>query len=273
MATLTITKEEFEAHLCVAISPNSEVYEKVQPHFETYFEECRHDVLGTKGTEAVDDNTIPLCNVVKAWVCFRAFLGVFRQLDLVLTPTGFGVVSTQQMAPSSKQRVDALIGQLRDSSLIIHGRLLEELCHVSDWGKSDQAIENIDTLFYDFRMLQKMQGPAVSHLDWQTAQRMIGEADEALRLKISNQYMDHLLDAVRCGSVSADDKPIIVLCRQIINLWVYGDQEAVKLKMRRLLSKLDADLEKYNIYGEFGYPVNHHENFQNTKDAPAYFFG
>ena len=37
MATLTITKEEFEAHLCVAISPNSEVYEKVQPHFETYF--------------------------------------------------------------------------------------------------------------------------------------------------------------------------------------------------------------------------------------------
>ena len=52
-----------------------------------------------------------------------------------------------------------------------------------------------------------------------------------------------------------------------------GSQKAVKLKMRRLLNMLDADLKKYSIYGEFGYPVNHHETFQNTQDAPAYIFG
>ena len=122
-------------------------------------------------------------------------------------------------------------------------------------------------------MLQKMQGPAVSHLDWQAAQRLIAEADETLRLKLSPQYMDHLLEAVRSGSVSADDKPIIFQCRHIINLWVCGDQDAIKLKMRRMLSQLDADLEKYPVYCEFGYPVNHHENFQNTQDSPAYIFG
>ena len=133
--------------------------------------------------------------------------------------------------------------------------------------------ENIDTLFYDFRLLQKMQGPAASHLDWQAAQRLIGEADEALRLKLSNQYMDHLLNAVRCGTVTVDDRPVIFQCRHIISLWIAGDQEAVKLKMRRLLNMLDADLEKYTIYGEYGYPVNHHETFQNTQDAPAYIFG
>jgi hypothetical protein len=144
---------------------------------------------------------------------------------------------------------------------------------VDGWGATDQAKENIDTLFYDFRMLQKMQGPAASHLEWQAAQRLIGQADEALRLKLSNQYMDHLLNAVRCGTVTADDKPVIFQCKHIINLWIAGDQEAVKLKMRRLLNMLDADLEKYSIYGEFGYPVNHHETFQNTKDAPAYIFG
>ena len=271
---MEITKQEFEAILSVATSSHVEVYEKVKPHFSVTYDECKADVLGAVGTSAAEDGQhTQLETWVKNWVCLHAFLAVFRQLDLVLTPTGFGVVSSNQMAPASKQRVDALIGHLRDSALRANGHLLSELCYVEGWGATDQAKENIDTLFFDFRMLQKMQGPAVSHLDWQAAQRLIFEADEALRLKLSNQYMDHLLDAVRCRTVTADDNPVIFQCRHIINLWIAGDQEAVKLKMRRLLNMLDADLEKYSIYGEFGYPVNHHETFQNTQDAPAYIFG
>lgn len=271
---MEITKQEFENIVSVATSAHVEVHEKVEPHFAASYEECKASVLGDVGTEAADgDNHPGLTKVVKEWVSLHAFLAVFRQLDLVLTPTGFGVVSTQQMAPASKQRVDALIGHLRDSVLIAHGRLLSELCNLSEWGTTTQAKENIETLFFDFRMLQKQQGPAVSHLEWQAAQRLIGEADEALRLKLSNEYMDALLDQVRCGNISADNRPVILLCRQIISLWIAGDQETVRLKMRRLLNILDADLEKYSIYAEHGYPVNHHETFQNTQDAPAYIFG
>ena len=271
---MEITKQEFEKILSVATSSQMEVYEKVEPQFMAAYDECKADVLGDVGTSAAEDGQhTDLTADVKRWVALKAFLAVFRQLDLVLTPTGFGVVSTQQMAPASKQRVDALIGHLRDSVLIAHGQLLAELCKVDDWGTTDQARENIDTLFFDFRMLQKMQGPAASHLEWQAARRLIDEADEALRLKLSNQYMNVLLDHVRCGKVTVDDSPVIFLCRHIINLWIAGDQEAVKLKMRRLLNMLDADLEKYSVYAEHGYPVNHHETFQNTQDAPAYIFG
>lgn len=272
--TMEITKTEFENFVSVATSSHMEVYEKVEPQFASTLNDCKAGVLGDVGTSAIEgEGHEKLKNAVKKWVALQAFLSVFRQLDLVLTPTGFGVVSTQQMAPASKQRVDALIGHLRDSILIAHGQLLEELCKVSGWGSTTQALENIDTLFFDFRMLQKMQGPAASHLDWQAAQRLIAEADEALRLKISGEYMDALLDHVRCGSVADEDRPVIFQCRHIINLWIAGDQEAVRLKMRRLLNTLDADLEKYSVYGEFGYPVNHHENFKNTQDAPAYIFG
>ena len=268
---MEITKSDFEKILSVATSAHVEVYEKVVPHFNATYDECVQNVIGDQG---IMDNATPQLEwAVKQWVAIHAFLTVFRQLDLVLTPTGFGVVSTQQMAPASKQRVDALIGHLRDSALRAHGQLLALLRRVKGWGETDQAKENIDTLFYDFRLLQKMQGPAASHLDWQAAQRLIGEADEALRLKLSNQYMDHLLNALRCGTVTVDDRPVIFQCRHIINLWIAGDQEAVKLKMRRLLNMLDADIEKYTIYGEYGYPVNHHETFKNTQDAPAYIFG
>ena len=272
--TMEITKIEFENIVSVATSSHVEVYEKVEPQFVSTLDDCKAGVLGDVGTSAIEgEGNEKLKNAVKKWVALQAFLSVFRQLDLVLTPTGFGVVSTQQMAPASKQRVDALIGHLRDSILIAQGQLLAELCKVSGWGTTTQALENIGNLFFDFRMLQKMQGPAASHLEWQAAQRLIGEADEHLRLKLSNQYMDALLDHVRCGTVTVDDNPVIFQCRHIINLWIAGDQEAVKLKMRRLLNMLDADLEKYSIYAEHGYPVNHHENFKNTQDAPAYIFG
>lgn len=271
---MEITKQEFENIVSVATSSHVEVYEKVEPHFAAAYDECKADVLGDVGTSAAEGTSqLEVTRCVKEWVAIRAFLDVFRQLDLVLTPTGFGVVSTQQMAPASKQRVDALIGHLRDSALRVHGRLLAKLCQVEGWGATVQAKENIETLFFDFRMLQKMQGPATSHLEWQAAQRLISEADEALRLKLSNEYMDALLDQVRCGTVTADDQPVILLCRQVISLWIAGDQETVRLTMRRLLNMLEADLEKYTIYAEHGYPVNHHETFQNTKDSPAYIFG
>jgi hypothetical protein len=154
---MEITKSEFEAILSVATSSHVEVYEKVEPHFTASYDECKADVLGDVGTSAAEgENNEKLTVAVKQWVAIHAFLAVFRQLDLVLTPTGFGVVSSNQMAPASKQRVDALIGHLRDSALRAHGALLFRLCHVEGWGATDQARENIDTLFYDFRMLQKM---------------------------------------------------------------------------------------------------------------------
>jgi len=85
--------------------------------------------------------------------------------------------------------------------------------------------------------------------------------------------MNVLLDQVRNNTVSTDDRPVIQLCRDVINLWIAGDQETVRLKMRRLLNMLDTDPEKYPIYHHYGYPVNHHETFHNTLDAPAYIFG
>lgn len=272
MKAMEITKVEFEKILSVATSSHVEVYEKVEPHFMAAYDECKASVLGDVGTMAVEQSGLCVTDV-KRWVSIHAFLAVFRQLDLVLTPTGFGVVSTQQMAPASKQRVDALIGHLRDSALRAHGELVSHLCAVNGWGDSEQAKENIDTLFFDFRMLQKVQGPAATHLDWQAAQRLIASADETMRLKLSNQYMDALLDAVRHCTVTADDRAVIFLCRHITNLWICGDQDAVRMKMRRLLNMLDADREKYPLYHQYGYPVNHHETFRNTEHAPAYIFG
>ncbi len=270
---MEITKSEFEKVVSVATSAHMEVYEKVEPLFDDTYDDCKSSILGTVGTAAVEDGEhAELVKNVKRWVILQAFLSVIRQLDLVLTPTGFGVVSTQQQAPASKQRVDALVGQLYDSCLIAHGKLLTSLTAVSGWGSTFLAYKNIGTLYYDFSMMRERRGPDVSHVDWQHAQLHISEADELLRKKLSGVYMAELLDHVRTNSVTEADLPIILLCQDIIDLYDQRNEEMTQ-KMRRLLSYLDANLETYDTYKTFGYPVNHYENFQNTQDSPAYIFG
>ncbi len=270
---MEITKSEFETVVSVATSAHMEVFEKVEPLLDDAYEDCKSSILGTVGTAAAEDNEHALLTMnVKRWVILHAFLGVIRQLDLVLTPTGFGVVSTQQQAPASKQRVDALVGQLRDSLLIAQGKLVASLVTISGWGSSFIAKVNIGTLYYDFRMMRERRGPAVSHLDWQNAQRPISDADEMLRKKLSNEFMDELLEHVRTNAVVETDLPIIRLCQDIMDLYDQGDA-GVAQKMRRLLSILDGSLETYTTYRTYGYPVNHYENFENTQDSPAYIFG
>ena len=269
---MEITKNEFEKILPVAVSSHEEVYDKVEPAFMDEYEFLCANILGSAGQDAMDGNE-RLASAVKCWVVLSAFLSKFRQMDLVLTPTGFGVVSNDQTAPASKMRTDALIGHLQTEMLRAQGKLLDVLCSVEGWGDTPEAKESIGTLFFDFRMLQLMGNQAASHLDWQTAQRPIGEADEFLRLHIGSNYMDMLLEHVRKGQVTPDDRPVIFLCRHIINLWINGDQDSVALKYRRLQNMLDADLEKYPLYAENAYKTNHYETFQNTEDAPAYVFG
>lgn len=127
---LTITKEEFESVLYVATSKHMEVFESVQPHIENATEDCIEEFFGSFST---DNAKVIKC--AKDYICVDAFLLVFRQLDLVLTPTGFGVVSNQTTSPASKQRVDALETQLRLIREKVKARLINRLTSTEDWAK------------------------------------------------------------------------------------------------------------------------------------------
>ena len=79
-------------------------------------------------------------------------------LDIVLTPNGFGVVSTQNLAPASKPRVDRLVGSMlahRDDCI---AALLPELVGASKWLTSPQADFFGSTLFPDLGIVDAVGG-------------------------------------------------------------------------------------------------------------------
>ncbi|MDE6234310.1 MAG: hypothetical protein K2M56_00985 [Muribaculaceae bacterium] len=72
-------------------------------------------------------------------VVLKAFADAVPSLDLVVTPTGFGVVSTDSVAPASKERIERLLESLR-SEVDVELRILLEVCHqYEEWRSSERG--------------------------------------------------------------------------------------------------------------------------------------
>lgn len=267
MTTITISKEEFESIVYVATSAHTEVFDSVQPYITMAADTCAADILG--GLDITDGKVL---DYARRFICLDAFLRVFRQLDLVLTSTGFGVVANQTTSPASKQRVDALQAQLQLEREHVLGSLLRSLTNITDWGDTTAAQQCIRTLYHDIRFYEQAALQPVSFKDWQAAQNAITEADIMLRRRIGDEQMNVLLDAVRHGSTVKELTGAVVLMRDIISLFV-NKSPFVPERMRNLMNYIEALPQVFNSYMQSeAYKINHYETFKNKKDSPGFFF-
>ncbi len=103
-----------------------------------------------------EDNPIKI--ITAKLIATEVLSWAIPSLDLVLTPNGFGVVSTQNIAPASKERVDRLIGSLADYRDECIGNILPALGGESQWLTSSQALFFGETLFPDLAITDKVKG-------------------------------------------------------------------------------------------------------------------
>lgn len=104
----------------------------------------------------VEDNPIKI--ITAKLIATEALSWAIPSLDLVLTPNGFGVVSTQNIAPASKERVNRLIGSLADYRDECIGNILPALGGESQWLTSSQALFFGETLFPDLAITDQVKG-------------------------------------------------------------------------------------------------------------------
>ena len=275
----TITKSEFERVLPVGMSSNDNVFEMVLPEVENQLSIFNAGLLGDVGAKMIDaagTDGILYYNYIRM-VVSAAFVAVMRQLDLVLTPTGFGVVSNDNVSPASKQRVDALEGQLRKSEYVSRSIVLM-LLRSEEWGETQQAVANIPYMFdeYDFFVIQRnrMSGDVD---EWLKIQQLIRDADRHLRMKISDSQMDVLMSAYRkSGDYMSDYQSIIFYIKDFYYDWCFGSQtDAMGYPLRKIISTME-NPDAAELYGNYlkseAYKLNHHETIKNTKDSSAFFF-
>lgn len=145
------TLMQFMPNVLKCVQGELSLYEKIAPHLEvaeawlttTFLSEA---VL-TELLSVSENANNKLLHYARMAVVAEAMLHAVPQLDLVLTPNGFGVVSNTNIAPASKERVERLLlslEKMRDDTLAV---LLPLLTQNVAWATSDPCQYFEQTLY------------------------------------------------------------------------------------------------------------------------------
>jgi len=276
--TQVITKEVFELYVPAAKMPerNSSVYNRLQQQFVAAYGMMIRTLVSPQ-CEAALDSSERLKNLAVPLVCIDAFVRTCRSLDLVLTATGFGIVSTESTAPASKNRVDALIEQLSLEELDLIDEMIQELMAVEGWGVTEQARMRVATLFYRPQQLRSMTTLKLTTDNWQLALGRATTASALLRNEISDEYMDELLMKMRTNALDNADIIVVQKCVAFMADFISNNELNSgipnELLLRQVVHQLESYRDSYPTYtGSTLYARRHAQRFQNRKEDPTFFF-
>ena len=273
-----ITKEIFEKYVPVAKTAerNVSVFSRMEGFFHTQYQYLCQEVIGSGFVQDVERNEMLKVEMVR-YICISAFVSAARSLDLVLTGTGFGIVSTESMVPASAKRVDELIADLSLQSILAVERIVEGLISIEGWGATDCARAMIPTLFYRPEMMRQRCTMPLTASNWQIAKSRAMVADTLLRDEISTEYMDALLDRLRTASMTNGDIIMQGKCAAAIGEYISNSDRTGGKLNESLVRQCVTQLETYPVsYPEYRtsalYSKRHAEGIKNEKDSPSFFF-
>ena len=142
MATKIITSDEqlrkYIPNLFATAKGETPFYDRLLPWLETAERWLFSQFVGDDYADtflSLDENE-PVRLTAAAVVVHEAFLRGVPSLDLVLTPNGFGIVSNQNVAPASRDRVARLIASLETSRDNAIEQLISYLLREEEWYQS-----------------------------------------------------------------------------------------------------------------------------------------
>lgn len=277
---MNLTRTQFEAQLPAFRQPDDapQLYDKLQPYITRAAEELAILVPDTYLTES--DTLIDLA---QKQISSQAAYHALPQLDLILTPTGFGIVSNQNLAPASKERVAALREQLRLDKSLYRDQLLFRLLEDSpQYRSTTYAHDLISTLLYTPTHLRrygvKQQGQPTFDEEAQALRPQLTLAEESLTSLISPQLYDHLLEQLRLTQPShlATEQPTLALLiersRRYLALFLSQPAPHALTRLARLL----LDTVRQGHYEEYlnsnTYAAQVAPRYQNQQTDRTYFF-
>jgi len=195
-------------------------------------------------------------------------------LDIVLTPNGFGVINTNNLAPASKPRIDRLVGSMLSHRDDCIAALLPELPGASKWLTSPQADFFGATLFPTLEIVEAIG--STSSTKWE---RYIELRQTVIDLEASlaKEWLSpELLSALRAKNIrsSLNNKRSTLVSQVKAQIICYLRESS--FNSRRL-----ADIVNYIRQSPNDFPEWHQSPtaslfappiFRNQKQSGGYFF-
>ncbi len=271
---LTIDKPTFEQNVPAFKDATSQIFNRIQG----FILDAVSEVESLCG-DLPENETISIEREATRLACLKAARAAVPHLDLVITPTGFGIVSNQNVAPASAHRVDALKEELRKSESLAYDILIVALLNTS-WKDSAKAAEIIDSLLWsptlctDFGMIPEGKIRPYRE-EYDALKPIISDAQWELSRIISQALLDRLIEMQRTPTeTNASYMQVMKLCRQYIAAtyskgYIRSTKKAKDAILAFLFAHLD-DLPEYKNSAE--YKAISSQRYENKESDGTFFF-
>lgn len=280
---MTITQEIFE-HFCpVAINPGNGIFTAVTNALSLRMEFVR-TVLGPELIDRVNesgfsplhtplDDFEELCRAVARYVCVSAFNDSVPQLDLVLTDTGFGIVSNGNVAPASSDRVQRLLSSFKREMDDAFDDILSSARTAGGWSDSEYARPWFKSIFWRGRDARLFGDPMATRSALDSLTPVISSAEVRLKELVSPEFFQELCAYCRNGVFSPVMQQVLSFARNYV-VSLVKDDGSVSVHKRMLLGFLEKYPEEFNTYiSSSAFRANHFKPYENRKEDPCFFFG
>lgn len=267
-----IDQKIFENHCPAFSNATDEVFKMVQPFFFRLFMELD----GLLDGFAIDP-TSGMQQLAEKYVCTGAAYDAVPHLDLVLTPTGFGVVRNDNVTPASQERVSSLREQLRQLKSYSRDMLVANLLSTS-WHDTNSCAAEIDSICYSPLLCRRIgilhEGRQCYHEEYAAVKPRIQEAEMQIMQYVSPELYSALLDVLRNRK---DDKggygPIICEIRKSVSTMIKGNPTGWNIRnyLHRQLDFYKDQLPEWTASST--YRALQQEKYENRKTDTTFFFG
>lgn len=137
MKTDAIDNDFLQSHIpnaIITVEGEPTLLERLTPFIDSACTWLESEYIGTDDFLNEMDHQLALETVFH-----KAFADAIPSLDLTLTPTGFGVVSTEAVSPASKERVERLIESHRNKAYDALSILIEYCHQYKEWRESERG--------------------------------------------------------------------------------------------------------------------------------------
>lgn len=267
-----ITKGLLERCVPVAESVHKSVFERMKPHIEEVRDSVAATILGDVGVAAIEGGDASVDDCLADMSCNLAMYDLMEQNDVVLTPTGFGVVSNDQLAPASAGRVAAVRESLHRRALQRQGNLIDLLRHTDGWGDTEQARDAIRMPVWTINQSRMVTGTSLTTTEWARLLESQRTTVERLSRMVGERLVDRILDAERHGEKD-DYTSLLPRVYRLVAADYDGDMVRSRDVMRRLLDELKRNIVKYPVYEESSaYGAMVEGRYENRQEDACFIF-
>ena len=283
------SQKEFEKFVPSLRDGGEEIYKGIEPYLQPAYWRLKNELK----VELMNNKCAPY---FRRAVYATAAYNALPTLDLVATPNGFGVVSNQNIAPASKERVAAFRESLRQYKSDCKDQCLERYFQSAQGGIADQGKKNADGEIEKIEIpadtilrsgviysaivardngITMPDGQPVYEEELRRLEYKLAAADVKIKKLISGRQYDYEMGAGRFG------EKLDLMLRRLAAMYVMqADRRAVKDYENGILDFMEEDPEGTTAAERYQYyhasvqrelrknPVR----YENRKEDATYFF-